>query len=107
MGKQKGMPKTGGRRAGTPNKVTGNLREFVSDLIDSNRDKIAEDIDKLQPKDRVMIFEKLMSYVMPKKSETSMEITEPLEIVLVPSGHAPVSRESEIDLEKDPRYCIR
>ena len=107
MGKPKGMPKTGGRRAGTPNKVTGNLREFVSGLIDDNREKIASDIEKLQPKDRVMIFEKLMSYVMPKKSETSMDIAGSVEIVLVPSGHAPVSSESEIDLEKDPRYCIR
>lgn len=104
MSREKGTPKTGGRQAGTPNKVTGNLREFVSDLIDRNRDKIEDDISKLQAKDRLLIMEKLMSYVMPKKSESTIEVTEPLEIVFVSSGHEPVSSESDVDLERDERY---
>jgi len=57
--------KTGGRQAGTPNKVTGELREWITDLINENRDKIREDFKKLRPRDRLFITEKLMKYVLP------------------------------------------
>ena len=40
MSRTKGTPKTGGRKAGTPNRVTGTLKEFVSNLIDQNMEQI-------------------------------------------------------------------
>jgi hypothetical protein len=55
-----------GRPRGTPNKVTTDLRTWISDLLDSNRLQIAKDIEQLEPQQRVMIFEKLLSYVVPK-----------------------------------------
>lgn len=33
-GKPKGSPKTGGRKAGTPNKVTGQLKEMILTALD-------------------------------------------------------------------------
>ena len=55
-----------GRKKGTPNKVTSSLREWVNALIDSNREQIESDLKELEPKDRLMVLERLLSYVLPK-----------------------------------------
>jgi hypothetical protein len=34
MPRRKGTPKTGGRRKGSPNRVTRAVREFLTDLVD-------------------------------------------------------------------------
>jgi hypothetical protein len=73
MSKTKGMPKTGGRTKGTPNKVTSDLRAWITELLDSNRKQITNDIESLEPHQRVIIFEKLMSYVLPKLQSVEME----------------------------------
>lgn len=61
-----GRGRLGGRAKGTPNKVTSNLREWVSDLIDCNRAQVKKDLKALEPKDRLIIIERLLAYVMPK-----------------------------------------
>ncbi len=67
MGRQKGTPKTGGRQAGTPNKVTGTIKEHLTKIIDSNREQIEIDLKALEPKDRLVMLERFMQYVIPKK----------------------------------------
>lgn len=74
MARQKGTPKTGGRKAGTPNKVTGTLKEFIADLIDSNREQIEKDLKRLAPKDRLYILEKFVQYVIPKTQSMQADI---------------------------------
>jgi uncharacterized protein (UPF0305 family) len=66
MPKKKGTEKTGGRKQGTPNKVTGEVKTWLSQLIDKNRRQIERDIKALEPKDRLNILEKLMQYTVPK-----------------------------------------
>lgn len=61
-----GKGRLGGRTKGTPNKVTSDLRQWVSNLIDKNRAQAMRDIKALEPKDRLMIMERLLSYVLPK-----------------------------------------
>lgn len=73
MGRKKGTPKTGGRKKGTPNKVTTTQREWLARLIDSNRERIEQDINLLEPKDRLMMLERLMQYVLPKQHATRMD----------------------------------
>ena len=73
MGRLKGTKKTGGRKAGTPNKVTGTLKEFIVALIDDNREQIIKDIATLDAKDRVFFLERLMAYVIPKLASTKFE----------------------------------
>lgn len=73
MGRKKGTPKTGGRKKGTPNKVTTTQREWLARLIDSNRERIEQDINLLEPKDRLMMLERLMQYVLPKQHSTRMD----------------------------------
>ena len=61
-----GRGRFGGGKKGTPNKVTSSLREWVNALIDSNREQIESDLKELEPKDRLMVLERLLSYVLPK-----------------------------------------
>ena len=70
----KGSKKTGGRSAGTPNRVTANLKAWVYELLDKNKDQIADDLKELEPHQRVAIFEKLLSYAVPKQQAVSAQI---------------------------------
>lgn len=74
MGRAKGTPKTGGRKAGTPNKVTGTAKEWIAGLIDKNRAQIEKDLKQLEPKERLQMLEKLMQYVVPKQQAVSANI---------------------------------
>lgn len=68
MARQKndGRGRLGGRAAGTPNKVSGTLKEWLTSLIDKNRAQIEKDLQDLEPKERLQMMEKLMQYVIPK-----------------------------------------
>ena len=57
--------KTGGRKAGTPNKITADLRQWITAFIDDNREQIQKDWAQLEPKDRIQLFEKLLKYALP------------------------------------------
>lgn len=74
MSRQKGTPKTGGRQKGTPNKITGTLKDFVSEMIDANRDQMQQDLKALSPKDRLLILEKLMQYTLPKQQAITADV---------------------------------
>ncbi len=58
--------KTGGREQGTPNRVTGDLRKRINDFLNEKWDQIEKDFLVLQPEKRVMIFEKLLQYSLPR-----------------------------------------
>lgn len=47
----------------------------MADLLDENREQIIEDFKKISPKERLLILERYMQYVIPKKThneETKM-----------------------------------
>ena len=52
-----------GRPKGVPNKVTADLRQKIHSIIENNFDKIQTDIDKLEPKDRLLLIEKLQKFL--------------------------------------------
>lgn len=62
----------GGRPKGSPNKITAELREWISGFIHSNVDQIQQDFNSLEPKDRIMIFEKLLKYALPALQSTTL-----------------------------------
>jgi len=68
MSRTKGSEKTGGREKGTPNRVTTDLRIFINDLLNNNRQQLIKDMKKLEPQQRVGFYEKLLGYVIPKMS---------------------------------------
>ena len=68
-----GKGRMGGRQKGTPNKVTGTVKEWLADLIDKNRGQIEADLQQLEPKERLAMLEKFMQYIVPKpKTEFSV-----------------------------------
>lgn len=97
--------KTGGRQAGTPNKVTRQVKECLSSLlIDyTNDEKFKDDFYKLSPKDRLMLAEKLMPYVVPKLQNTAVDIStegkKTIEDTLIALSRAP--KDDEDDEEED------
>lgn len=74
MARPKGTPKTGGRVKGTPNKVTYFLKEWITSLIDKQRTQIEQDLQELEPKERLQMIEKLMQYVIPKQAAQQVKL---------------------------------
>ena len=67
MGLQKGATNNpSGRPPGSRNKRGSELKEWIKQLLDSNRETFEADLMKCEPSQRLMIMDKLMSYVLPK-----------------------------------------
>ncbi len=74
MGLKKGQTNNpAGRPKGKPNKSTSETKAWINQLIEDNRDQVAKDLKKLEPKDRLAIIEKLIQYVVPKQQSISVE----------------------------------
>lgn len=69
--------KTGGRQKGTPNKVTAFSKSIIEDILSDyvDTEMMAEDLKKLDPKDRLDIMVKLMAFTTPKPQSIDMSIT--------------------------------
>lgn len=101
MSFKKGKQKTGGRSKGTPNAVTRDLREAVRELVEGNVERIRQDLEALEPKERVSAWLKLTEFVLPKlqRTETSATITAAPEVkhwiieLPVPAGGSDTSEE--------------
>lgn len=75
MGLNKGKTNNpNGRPRGCTNKVTTEMKGFLSDLIDDNRQQIKDDLKSLDPKDRLLILEKFMQYTIPKMQSVEATI---------------------------------
>lgn len=61
--------KTGGRRAGTPNKATAAIKEVLADIVSTELETIKETLANLPPQERIQALIKLLPYVVPKQVE--------------------------------------
>ena len=74
MGQKKGQTgNPNGRPKGTPNKVTGTVKEWIASIIDGNRQQFEEDLTKLDAGERVRVISNLLQYVTPKMQSASPE----------------------------------
>ena len=73
MGRKKGTEKTGGRTVGTPNKITGTVKEWIASIIDGNREQFEQDLTLLEPSERVRTISNLLPFVVPKLQSASAE----------------------------------
>lgn len=63
-----------GRPKGTANKATTELRQWIKNLLDDNREQLIKDFKKLDPADRWRVTEKLIQYVTPKMQNVEATI---------------------------------
>jgi hypothetical protein len=95
----KGHVKLGGRKKGTPNKVSSDLRNRIKLFLDNNFEQLEKDISELQPADRVRFLIKLMEFVVPKQQNMQLsgqDKTECIQVVFKGTGVPPVRSESEL-----------
>jgi hypothetical protein len=51
----------------------GDLRRWVGEFIEGEREQIVSDWKALEPKDRIVMFEKLMRFVLPTLQATTLQ----------------------------------
>ncbi len=64
--------KTGGRKAGTPNKVTRELRERLKEVFYEELDNLPNALKEMTPKERVEVVIRLAPFVLPKVNPVGM-----------------------------------
>ena len=67
----------GGRKKGTPNKLTKEIRTVVKEILYYELENIEEHFDKLEPKERIELIIKMMPFVLPKVHTISHSTNEP------------------------------
>ena len=60
-----GMPKTGGRKKGSKNKITPLSRERINDFLGKEFEDMCATYKGLKPKEKVDVYIALMKYVLP------------------------------------------
>ena len=63
--------KTGGRVKGTSNVLTAELRQNIATLLNNNFDKMQQDLNSLQPSNRLHCLIELYKLCLPKLIETN------------------------------------
>jgi hypothetical protein len=63
-----------GNNLGRPIGAKGknNLREFIAEFLEENTERIKKDFELLEPKDRIVLFEKLLKYSLPTLQATTL-----------------------------------
>lgn len=68
--------KTGGRKAGTPNKATAFSKAVIQDLVSdyTSSSQLMQDLGALEPKDRLDVMLKLMAFITPKPQSVAIDL---------------------------------
>lgn len=86
MPRRKGTPKTGGRKAGTPNRATAAVKGYIQDVLDTymapapkgrkaadTLPTLQEDLRLMEPAERVRAMTQLAGYIIPKQQALSID----------------------------------
>lgn len=68
--------KFGGREAGTPNRLTKELRIALKNILHQEIEMLPNHFNKLEPKDRIEFLVKLLPFALPKVEPESYRIGE-------------------------------
>lgn len=75
-----------GRPKGALNKTTKTLKEWITTFIDENKEQIESDWLSLEPKERVVLFEKMLRYVIPTQVKAEIEEKPQQQLELIITG---------------------
>ena len=73
-----GHIKTGGRKRGTPNLITRDIRLLLKELVNDEISTLSERLQLMTPEERTAILIKLLPYVLPIVERTPHDINEPI-----------------------------
>jgi hypothetical protein len=73
MPRAKGSVKTGGRKKGTKNKTSAELKQWVLQFVSANTERLNYTFSKLDRETQWAILTKMMSFVIPKKEEVNFD----------------------------------
>ena len=62
-----------GRKAGSLNRATKDIRDAFTLLIENNIDTLQKDLDSLEPKERVKFMLDLASFIIPKMKSVDLK----------------------------------
>lgn len=68
---QSGNPS--GRKPGVSNKITKELRDRIKDFLEGKWSQIEDDFENLEPEKRVALFEKLLTYILPRMATIDLD----------------------------------
>ncbi len=68
--------KFGGRKKGTPNHTTKELRNLFADFVNANISKLQTDFDKLEAKDRLHFIDKIARLILPPPTEELQRLSD-------------------------------
>ena len=99
--KNDGLGRLGGRQKGTPNKINGELKEWITQIINDGKNQFIDDLMLLEPKERIKTYMALLNYVLPKQQAIAVEseqeiIDTPITIVVESNEQA---KEMEVLME--------
>jgi hypothetical protein len=60
-----------GRKKGSQNHFSSDMKTYLMDVLESNRERIIQDMEELNPKDRLKFIIDLLPYVLPKLQATT------------------------------------
>jgi hypothetical protein len=77
-----------GRKKGTPNKTTAEIKEIITRIVGNQLEHIEKDLDKIRktdPAEAMRLSSKFIDYVLPKqtKMEIEGELTHKVEKVII------------------------
>ena len=84
---------------GSKNKATHNIKERLKSFVEGRFDEVTAEFDNLEARDKIIMFEKLLAYVLPKQRETDISVKEKSQV-------AEMTREEILnELEKIKNVC--
>ena len=73
--------KYGGRKKGTPNRLTKELRAILKEALHKELETIGDQLEQLEPKERLEVLIKLMPFVFPRMNTMSHSMDEPVDFL--------------------------
>ena len=73
-----GHTKVGGRKKGTPNRLTAEIRNTLKAVMDEQISNIPDLLEQLEPKERLDMLIRLMPYTLPKITPVALNKGEPM-----------------------------
>lgn len=87
--------KFGGRKKGTPNKTTEEIRENFQLLVSNNLEQLEEDLNELEPEKRVKMIIELSKFVIPTLKATDLKTSGDMAPIMINLGNG-INPEDEI-----------